>query len=184
VTRKTKLYVLTSPILRSRQTPFADANQDRGFKILVSTLRGCLLIKFAPKILLPFAPRTTAFIPKQMQIPGLSLLSGAPSITPSNATALPEEVRLPSVPLTGGEISASEAAQLAAGPIGDENSTPALSPVTGDVEEPPKQEHIDGTTSELVLPDPLDLALEESSDQSSAESIKGEENESDSEGRY
>jgi hypothetical protein len=156
----------------------------------VGILRGCLLIEFAPKILLQFClftPGTAAFIPKQMQIPGLNLLSGAPSITPSNSTAIPDDTCMPSVPSTSGEISASEANPLFSNLIDNppcEDSTPALNPVNEDIKEPSKQEPINKTTSEPVLPDPLDLALEESSDRSSAESIQGEEHESDSEGRY
>jgi hypothetical protein len=168
---------------------FSFAHRDSGFKMYLGYFAGLFVVRICTQnsfAICLFSPRDNRRIPKQMQIPGLNLLSGSPNITPSNGTALPEEVRLSSVPLTGGEISVSAATRSPSNPIDDppcEHSTFALNTVTEDTKEPSNQRQIDGTDSELVLPDPLDLALEESSDHS-AESIQGEENESDSEGRY
>jgi hypothetical protein len=118
-----------------------------------------------------------------MQIPGLNLLSGRTSTDPSNEVCPPEQNNMLIVPLDGNEISNSELPPsdiLNDAP--NSQSTTVITPAVEDVKDPFEQEIISATNAVEDNLDPLDLALEESSDRSPAESNHGEDSEDD--GRY
>jgi hypothetical protein len=120
-----------------------------------------------------------------MQIPGLNLLSAKTSTDPSDEVGPPEQNNVPILPVDGYEISSSKLppSDLLNDPP-NAQSISLVNPAVEDVKGPFEHEITPATNNAEGGPDPLDLALEEPSDQSSSESIHGEENDSEDEGRY
>jgi hypothetical protein len=120
-----------------------------------------------------------------MQIPGLNLLSGGTSTDPSNEVGSLEQNNVPTLPVDANEVSSSKLppSDLLSDPP-NAQSISLVNPAVEEVKDPIEHEVISATNNVEGGPDPLDLALEEPSDQSSTESIHGEENDSEDEGRY